>query len=179
MSSGRLTAAFRANRLCMVDWFDEYNPANNQWRTLPSAPTKRDHFNAAVVGNKLVAAGGRQTDHPRTFANLVSRVDVYNFNTGKWTNGAPIPTNRAGAMTVSHGDEIIVIGGESSQGRAALKTVEAYNVKTNKWRTLKSLKTERHSGGAAIVGNAIHVVSGNTTTGGGSETQSHEKLNLK
>jgi len=162
----------------MVNWFDEYNPANNQWKTLPSAPTKRDHFTAAVVGNKLVAAGGRQTDHPRTFANLVSKVDVYNFDTGKWTNGAPIPTMRAGAMTVSYGDEVILIGGESSQGTAALKTVEAYNVKTNKWRTLSSLRKERHSGGAAIVGNAIHVVSGNTTTGGGNETQSHEKLNL-
>jgi len=162
----------------MVNWFDEYNPANNQWKTLPSAPTKRDHFTAAIVGNKLVAAGGRQTDHPRTFANLVSNVDVYNFDTGKWTSGARIPTMRAGAMTVSYGDEVIVIGGESSQGTAALKTVEAYNVRTNKWRTLNSLRQQRHSGGAAIVGNAIHVVSGNTTTGGGNETQSHEKLNL-
>jgi len=162
----------------MVNWFDEYNPANNQWKTLPNAPTKRDHFTAAMVGNKLVAAGGRQTDHPMTFANLVSKVDVYNFSTGKWTNGAPIPTMRAGAMTVSYGDEVILIGGEASQGTAALKTVEAYNVVTNKWRTLNSLQTESHSGGAAIVGNAIHVVSGNTTTGGGNETQRHEKLNL-
>jgi len=162
----------------MVNWFDEYNPANNQWKTMPSAPTKRDHFSAAIVGNKLVAAGGRQTDHPMTFANLVFQVDVYNFGTGQWTSGASIPTPRAGAMTVSYGDEIIVIGGEASQGTAALKTVEAYNVNTNKWRTLNSLRTERHSGGAAIVGNAIHVVSGNTTTGGGNETQSHEKLSL-
>jgi len=82
-------------------------------------------------------------------------------------------------MTVSYGDEIIVIGGESNRGRAALSAVEAYNVKTNKWRKLNSLLTERHSGGAAIVGDAIHVVSGNTTTGGGNETQSHEKLKLK
>ena len=162
----------------MVNWFDEYNPANDQWKTLPNAPTTRDHFSAAVVGNKLVAAGGRQTDHPRTFANLVLQVDVYNFDTGVWANGASIPTPRAGAMTVSYGDEVIVIGGEASQGTAALKTVEAYNVKTNQWRSLNSLLTERHSGGAAIVGNAIHVVSGNTTTGGGNETQSHEKLNL-
>ncbi len=162
----------------MVNWFDEYNPANDQWSTLPNAPTKRDHFSAAVVGNKLVVAGGRQTDHPTTFANLVSQVDIYNFSTGTWTSGAPIPTQRAGAMAVSYGEEIIVIGGEASQGVAALKTVEAYNVTTNKWRTLNSLRTARHSGGAAIVGNAIHVVSGNTTTGGGNETQSHEKLNL-
>lgn len=162
----------------MVDWFDEYNPANNSWKKLPDAPSKRDHFSAALVGNKLVAAGGRQTDHPNTFKNLVASVDIYDFGTGKWTQGQPIPTKRAGAMTVSHGDEVILIGGESDSGISALKTVEAYNVRTNSWRTLKSLNTQRHSGGAAIVGNAIHVVSGNLTTGGGAETAVHEKLNL-
>ena len=162
----------------MVNWFDEYNPATNTWKTLPSAPSKRDHFSAAIVGNKLVAAGGRQTDHPATFQNLVRSVDVYNFATGKWTSGANIPTQRAGAMTVSYGDEVILIGGEKDSGVAALTTVEAYNVSTNTWRTLDSLNTRRHSGGAAIVGGAIHVVSGNTTTGGGNETQAHEKLNV-
>ena len=162
----------------MVNWFDEYNPANNQWKTLPNAPSKRDHFSAAVVGNKLVAAGGRQTDHPATFQNLVPGVDVYNFSTGKWSSGANIPTKRAGAMTVSVGDEVILMGGEKDSGIAALSVVEAYNVKTNKWRTLDSLNIARHSGGAAVVSGAIHVVSGNLTTGGGAETQAHEKLNI-
>jgi len=162
----------------MVNWFDEYNPATNKWKTLPNAPTKRDHFSAAIVGNKLVAAGGRQTDHPATFANLVTKVDIYNFSTGQWTAGANIPTKRAGAMTVSYGDEVILIGGEKDSGINSLATVEAYNVKTNKWRSLDSLNTARHSGGAAIVGGAIHVVSGNFTTGGGNELKTHEKLKL-
>ncbi len=162
----------------MVSWFDEYNPANNTWKTLPDAPTKRDHFSAAMVGNKLVAAGGRQTDHPATFKNLVSSIDIYDFGTGEWTSGVNIPTQRAGAMTVSHGDEVILIGGEKDTGIQSLSSVLAYNVKTNSWRTLNSLNTERHSGGAAIVDGAIHVVSGNVTTGGGNETQAHEKLNL-
>lgn len=162
----------------MVNWFDEYNPANNTWRTLPNAPNQRDHFTAAMVGSKLVAAGGRKTDHPNTFSNLVAGVDIYNFDTGNWQSGAPIKTKRAGAMTVSYGEEIIVIGGESDRGVPALATVEAYNVNTNKWRSLNSLRTPRHSGGAAIIDGAIHVVSGNTTTGGGNETQSHERLKL-
>jgi len=162
----------------MVDWFDEYNPATNTWKTLPDAPSKRDHFSAAMVGNKLVAAGGRRTDYPATFQNLVSTVDIYNFATGQWSSGQAIPTSRAGAMTVSQGQEVILIGGEIAQGSTTLKSVDAYNVNTNSWRQLKPLNTGRHSGGAAIVNGAIHVVSGNLTTGGGAETDIHEKLNI-
>lgn len=162
----------------MVDWFDEYNPATNAWKTLPDAPSKRDHFSAAMVGNKLVAAGGRRTIFPNTFQNLVTTVDVYDFGTGKWSSGAAIPTGRAGAMTVSQGQEVILMGGEISQGLTTLKSVNAYNVNTNTWRQLKPMNTGRHSGGAAIVGGAIHVVSGNLTTGGGAETDIHEKLNI-
>jgi len=162
----------------MVNWFDEYNPANNQWKTLPDAPNARDHFSAAIVGNKLIAAGGRMTDHPNTFGNLVSPVDIYDFSTGKWSNGASIPTPRAGAMTVSYGSEVILIGGESLAGNQTLSRVEAYNVNTNSWRTLDSLNHGRHSGGAAIVDGAIHVISGNLKIGGGDETQKHEKLEL-
>jgi len=162
-----------------VNWFDEYNPSNNSWKTLPNAPTKRDHFSAAIVGNKLVAAGGRQTDYPDTFSNLVSRVDVYNFQSGKWEAGhASIPTQRAGAVVASQGDEVLVIGGETAKAGPALKTVEAYNVNTKRWRTLKSLRFARHSGGIAHLSNSIHVASGNGKRGGGNEITSHEKLDL-
>ncbi len=162
----------------MVNWFDEYNPATGQWTSLPNAPTARDHFSAVVVGNKLIAAGGRQTDHPATFQGLISAVDVYNFDTNTWGNGAAIPTRRAGAMVVKYGNEVIVIAGETDSGSAALGVVEAYNTQSNSWRTLKSLNNGRHGGGAGILGNDLHVVSGNLTTGGGNETQSHEKLKL-
>ena len=162
-----------------VNWFDEYNPATNTWKTLKSAPNKRDHINVVVVGDRLVVAGGRRTDHPNVFNNPVRDTDVYNFKTGKWeTNHPDIPTPTAGAMVVQVGNEAVVIGGEIGSSRSALTTVQAYNVVSRKWRTLKSLNTARHSGGAVVVGNAIHVVSGNTTRGGGAETQSHEKLDL-
>ncbi len=162
-----------------VNWLDEYDPANNTWKTLKGAPNKRDHVNAVVVGDRLIVAGGRRTDFPNTFNDVVRDVDVYNFKTGQWeTNHPDILTATAGAMTVAVGNEAIVIGGEVGNSGMALKTVQAYNVVTRSWRHLKTLNTARHSGGAAVVGNAIHVVSGNTTRGGGNETQSHEKLEL-
>lgn len=163
-----------------VNWFDEYDPVTDKWKTLPNAPTKRDHFQAAVVGDLLVAAGGRQTDHPNTFGNLVSSVDVFNFATGKWEQNIPnFPVPRAGTVAVSYGPEVIVIGGETAFAGAASKRVDAYNVHTRRWRQLDNLVESRHGGGAAILGHTLHVASGSKNRGGGPEIQSHEILGLR
>ena len=42
-----------------VDWFDVYDPWNNTWEILENAPRPRDHFHAAIIQDKLYAAGGR------------------------------------------------------------------------------------------------------------------------
>lgn len=161
-----------------VAWLDSYNPVTAQWRTLNNAPNARDHFTTAVVGNRLVAAAGRQTAFPNTFNNTLSVTDVYNFDTGNWQTGRVIPTERAGTMTVSVGQEVIVIGGESVSQVSAHQNVEAYNVTTNSWRTLKSLKQGRHSGAAAVVAGAIHVASGSENRGGAPESTTHESLSI-
>ncbi len=162
-----------------VTWFDEYNPANQQWRRLPNAPKARDHITVAIAGNKLVVAGGRRSKFPNVIGDTEARTDVYNFNTQRWeTTAANIPTQRAGAMSVAVGDEVIVIGGESKSKVNAHNDVEALNVKTGKWRKLQPLLVGRHSGGAALLDNKVHVISGNTTRGGGNESTSHETLRL-
>lgn len=159
-----------------VNWFDEFDPATGDWTVLRAAPDARDHVTVAVVNSKLVVAGGRKTNTPVPFANTVSRTNVYDFKTGRWSSEANIPTERAGTMTVAIGDEVIVIGGESTAGANAHRDVEAYNVTTRRWRTLDDLRTARHGGAAGVLNGAIHVVAGNTTRGGGRETSTHEVL---
>ncbi|MGI9243781.1 MAG: Kelch repeat-containing protein, partial [Verrucomicrobiales bacterium] len=44
-----------------VPWFDEYDPATGEWRQLPDCPRARDHFQAVLVGDQLVIAGGRRS----------------------------------------------------------------------------------------------------------------------
>ena len=161
-----------------VGWFDELDPATGRWRTLPSAPTARDHVQVAVVGDRLVVAGGRRSSQPRVFADTVARVDVYDFRSGRWSRGRDIPTERAGAMTVATGGEVVVIGGESAASADAHDAVEAFDVAADRWRRLRPLNTGRHGGGAAVLDDGIHVVAGNTRRGGGAETSSHERLAL-
>ena len=161
-----------------VPWFDEYNPATGQWSILSDAPNSRDHFAAVMVGNKLVAAGGRQTNHPNFTGNTESEVDVYNFQSGQWVTGFQnIPTPRAGVAAVNYDDEVIVIGGETSQAQAH-NQVEALNVNTGLWRSLPTLITGRHGHAAGVIGDDLYVSSGNIVSGGGSETSTTERINL-
>ena len=161
-----------------VAWFDEYDPATGEWRTLPDAPHARDHFTAALVGDTLVAAAGRRSTMPHPSANPVLATDVYDFASGEWRSVAPIPTPRAGTVTVAHGGEAIVAGGEINTSAVALDAVEAFDPASGLWRALPSLATGRHGAGAGVVDDTLHVVAGASSLGGAVETHLHETLTL-
>lgn len=161
-----------------VSWFDEFDPATNSWQTLPDAPSARDHFFATMVGDKLVAASGRQTSLPNPFAGTVSTVDIYDFDTGQWSTESAIPTPRAGAMTVTYGAEAIYIGGEVGGMTSANTEVEAFNPFTGVWRSLQALMLPMHTGVAGVLGDALHVISGSDVQGGGGENNLHQVAEL-
>ncbi|MFK7800946.1 MAG: NPCBM/NEW2 domain-containing protein [Anaerolineae bacterium] len=160
-------------------WFDEYDPANNSWKTLQDAPHARDHFMAVVIGNKLYAAGGRQTDQPYPFDAMLTKVDIYDFELGQWSVLVnDLPTPRAGTLAVGHGKILIVIGGEGSVAGPAHQLVEVLDTDTGVWTTLPELITGRHSGGALIWDDYIYTVAGSGNQGGWPELTSQESLVL-
>lgn len=162
------------------NWLDEYDPNTNTWRVLPDAPRPRDHFQAATVGNKLYAAGGRTTSKStgQPFELTVKEVDVYDFNAGRWTTlespRMDLPTPRGGTLTVASKDHVIVIGGESAAQPAAHSEVETYNVETQMWTKLDSLVRGRHGTGALTYDGNIYVCAGSGRQGGGPELSSLE-----
>lgn len=163
-----------------VGWFDEFDPATGNWQTLADAPHARDHFQAVLLGNKLVATAGRTTIYPQVFQNAVGVTDVYDFNTGNWSTEANIPTLRAGAISVGVGSEVLVAGGEISGApeNKALRNVEAFDVNTGNWRVLQPLILGRHSGGGVVLGDEMHMMAGSLKVGGAPETTTHEMLPL-
>lgn len=160
-----------------VPWFDVYDPVGDTWTVLPDAPHARDHFQAFVLGNKLYAAAGRQTELPQPQANTLPLVDVYDFSTGAWsTLPDPIPTERAGAVAVAAGTHLIVAGGESpTQAHAE---VEALDVLTLEWTRLPDLVQARHGAGGALLADEFHLTAGVPQLGGSPELRSHERLVL-
>jgi hypothetical protein len=155
--------------------FDVYNPATGTWTSLPNMPHARDHFHAAVVGNKLYAIAGRAGGGPNFFNAVIPEVDVYDFGTATWTTlpaSSNIPTPRAGTGTAVLGDEIIVIGGEGNGN--AYNNVEAFDTTTGTWRTLAPMPTARHGIQAAVCNGGIYIVDGGLKQGGGSVTNAHQ-----
>lgn len=161
-----------------VPWFDEYDPATGEWRELPDAPNARDHFSAVVIGDLLIAAGGRQTAMPNPAANPVTTTDIYHFSTGQWREAPPIPTARAGAITVRYGNDMLVAGGEINTDSLALNTVESFDAETGQWQSLPAMKRGRHSGGGVIIDQRFYVFTGAPTIGGASELPDSEWLSL-
>ncbi len=153
--------------------FDEYDPLTDTWTALPDAPRARDHVQAAVVGDKLYVAGGRNGNQ----VDNVSEVDIYNFLTGTWSSlpspSGDIPTPRGGAATIAVGNYVVVIGGESSQ-QLAHDEAEALNTLTNTWVTLNPLVIGRHGTQAIFYNDNIYIAAGSGEKGGGPELTSLE-----
>jgi hypothetical protein len=138
-------------------------------------PRVRDHYQAAVVGGKLYAIGGRDVLR----GNTVRPTDVYDFATGRWsTQGRPIPTPRGGTATAVLNGEIYVLGGETCCPNRVLGRVEVYNPWTDTWRRLPDMPTPRHGISAVVCNGGIYVAGGAATYGQppGSATTAHEVL---
>ena len=151
-----------------VAWLDQYDPATNTWAALPDAPRARDHFHAAVVGDKLYAIGGRTTGKPDLFSGTIAQVDVYDFNTQQWsTLPHNLPTQRAAAAAAVLGEDILVMGGESGAQTTAHAEVEAFNTSKGTWRALSPMLQGRHGTQAIVNNGGVYVVGGSPSRGGG------------
>jgi len=163
-----------------VTWFDEYDPATNKWRQLPSAPRARDHVSVAVADGQMVVAGGRLSTARigKVLDLTVPEVDIYNFKTNTWRTllaAQNIPTQRAGNSAVALGSKIVIIGGESPQKLAHNQT-EAFDVRTQTWSTLAPLQTGRHGTGAVVYKNKVYTAAGSANQGGGPELNTMEVM---
>lgn len=162
-----------------VSWLDEFDSKTNEWRTLPNAPRSRDHLHAAVVDNKLVVAGGRQSGYGGGgFETTVEQTNVYDFDTREWTElpspKGDIPTQRAGIAAAVHQGNVVIIGGESGSQETAHNEVEMLDLSTGSWESLPSLNRGRHGTQAIFFDDMIVVGAGSGNRGGGPELNSFE-----
>jgi N-acetylneuraminic acid mutarotase len=164
-----------------VAWLDEYDPKTGTWKKLPDMPHPRDHFQAAIVGDQLLVAGGRRSTAKinRVLDITVPEVDVYDFKQGTWKTlpaAQNIPTQRAGCTAVTVGNQVVIIGGESGSQKAAHTHTEAFDLKTSTWQSMPALQTGRHGTQAVVYNNKIYIAAGIGNAGGSPELSSMEVL---
>lgn len=164
-----------------VPWFDEYDPITGKWTVLSDMPFKRDHFQTAIVGSKLVAAGGRRSSaiSKQVFNLLVNEVDVFDFEKQQWSTPTLLPTGRAGNSTFAVNGEVMVVGGESHTQHKAHNNVEVLNISTMSWHIANPLQVGRHGTGIALAGSRLWTVSGSGNRGGKPELLSTESQAIR
>jgi hypothetical protein len=166
-----------------VNWFDAYDPQTDVWTVLPDAPHRRDHFQAAVAGNKLYAFAGRHSEQRADlgFEQTVIPGDVFDLETGQWEAGRKetnIPTPRAGNMAIGYHGNIIIGGGESGTQVAAHNDVDVYNIASQTWSEWPDLAQGRHGSGFVILDDYLYTISGSGNRGGGPELTTIERLKI-
>ncbi|WP_017446787.1 Kelch repeat-containing protein [Gayadomonas joobiniege] len=166
-----------------VKWLDVYNLKTGQWQQLPDAPRARDHYQAAIIDDKIYLAGGRRTSQitKQVFSLVVLPVDVYDIKTQQWSTlpkAQNIPTGRAGTSSLVVDKHLLVLGGESAKPGKAHNEVEALDTKTQRWKSLPPMVEGRHGTGAILYDNAIWTCCGSGNRGGRPELKTTEKLNL-
>jgi N-acetylneuraminic acid mutarotase len=152
-----------------VTWVDAFNPRTGRWRRLPDAPRARDHFQAAIINNKIYVAGGRRSSYAtrQTFELTVPEVDVFDLGTNQWSTlpaTGNLPTQRAGAAATVVNGRLLVIGGESAQP-IAHADVESLDPATGRWTALAPLSMGRHATQAILRDGRVYLASGSRTRG--------------
>lgn len=163
-----------------VSWFDEYDPATGIWTALADAPNARDHFYAAVLGNKLYALSGRLSGGPGgVFSPNVAEVDVYDFTNSSWSTlpaGQNIPTPRAGPPIAVFNNKLMVMGGSVENQdvygvntTGVLQITEEYDPVAQTWTRLGDTNYMRRATQAIVSGNGIFMLSGSDQLAGGNQ----------
>src|SRR3979409_1639104 len=123
-------------------------------RTNP--PPARAAAPAAVVGDKLVVAGGQNEKQ------LVPQTEV--FDGQSWKDAADLPTPREHLAAVSDGTYVYTVGGRFLSADKNSAAFERFDPQSGQWTKLVDMPTPRGSYGATFIEGRIVAVGGEEPT---------------
>ncbi|MBC2638072.1 MULTISPECIES: serine/threonine-protein kinase [unclassified Rhodococcus (in: high G+C Gram-positive bacteria)] len=129
---------------------------NGRWVDLPPMNVPRAAGAAAVVGDRIVVAGGQAN------GALVPTTEV--FDGTKWTTVSDIPTPREHLAGVSDGKYFYAVGGRDLAADQNSGAVERFDPVSGVWVSLPALPTPRGGLGAAFIDGRIVAVGGEEPT---------------
>jgi N-acetylneuraminic acid mutarotase len=149
----------------------QYDPRTDRWSQLPDLLQPSAAGAVVAIGEKLyVASGAPQTFDVSGPIVPYSALQIYDFKTGEWSYGAPIPHPRHHVGAAALGGKLYVVGGRGvvggpTENDRSLDTFERYDPAGNSWESLPPIPL-----GAASIG--LVAIDGTLVSVGG-DNQSH------
>jgi serine/threonine protein kinase/N-acetylneuraminic acid mutarotase len=145
---------------------DVYALREGTWQKLPSLKHPRAAAAAAVVGDKIVVAGGQAG------GELVPQTEV--FDGERWTDAAEIPTPREHLGAASDGRYLYTVGGRELSAAENSTAFERYDPESNRWTELDAMPETAGAVTAAFAGGRIVTVGGEGATEASDEVQGYD-----
>ena len=128
-----------------------FNSVDRVWRQGAEKPTAVADATAAELYGEIYVAGGRTADGQPT-----SAVEAYSPSQDAWRPVAPLPHPVSGALTLSDGAFLYLIGG--IDGQTYLDEAYVYDPAEDTWRPLPALpQPSAFATGGALTGKLIVV----------------------
>lgn len=106
-----------------------------EWYRLSSMLTPRCNFAGAVLGRKVIVAGGGSGFY---FNSAMNSVEMFDGDEGKWSKLPPMRHKRYGCSAVKKDGLFIVVGGCNEIGED-VQEVEVFDEKTRQWSKMAPL----------------------------------------
>jgi non-specific serine/threonine protein kinase len=142
-----------------------------RWVQLPSLKRPRAAGVAAVVGDRIVVAGGQAG------GRLLDTTEV--FDGKRWSVGANIPTPREHLAAASDGQFVYAVGGRALSPDKNSPALERYEPTTDRWQRLPDMPTARGGLGAAIADGHLIAVGGESSTDAFDDVDSYSLASKK
>ena len=144
-----------------LNLFEVFDPAKNEWSSLPLVPEKFSAAAGTAIGSTMYVIGGNGDAKDKTVNGR--QVYAYHTRTKKWSRRASLPVPRTNLAAVPLDGEIYAIGGLDPF--FAVKSVYIYNPKRNQWRPGPPLPEPLHAHAAVRFHGEIWVIGGQSKLG--------------
>ncbi|PPA93655.1 Kelch repeat-containing protein [Brevibacillus laterosporus] len=131
--------------------FEVYNPAKDEWTTLPSSPQPRNGIAFVKHKGKFYAIGGTTNTE-----KVTTIVEEYDPESKQWKTKQSMPRGlRDLYYGISVDDNIYIFGGTEENGYSNL--AYSFNPETNSWATKKPMPF-KGEGQPFFINNSIYVI---------------------
>ena len=127
-----------------------YNPVNNKWSSPINTPYC--HFAMTTLGNKLLTAGGLDT-------NIKTTNQILSLEAGQLKNYTNMIKARSHAVAAGHQGMLIITGGQDDKGKTLSSTV-LFDSNNGQWYNCNDLPQPHSWLQSVIIDNILYLLGG-------------------